>query len=297
MPGIMVTGASGLLGRPLVRELKAQPGWQVFGTAFSRAGGDLLRLDLRDARAVEDALDRLRPAILVHCAAERRPDVSARDAEGTRQLNVAVTAQLAVAAAARGIWMLLLSTDYVFDGLAPPYAEDAATHPLNDYGISKRDAELALWAATSDAGVLRVPILYGEINDYAESAVTAGIVPALLDPASRSVRCDAWATRFPTSTDDVAVTIRQMLAHRLHAADLRGTFHWSGNEPMTKYDMAVTMARILGRDPAILVADPRPPGGAVRPKNSQLACTRLERMGLGRRTPFAQAMARILAKH
>jgi dTDP-4-dehydrorhamnose reductase len=66
---------------------------------------------------------------------------------------------------------------------------------------------------------------------------------------------------------------------------------------MTKYDIARTFAPIIGFDPARLVPDAAPPSGAPRPKDAHLDSTDLERLGIGRRTPFASAVAAILAPH
>jgi dTDP-4-dehydrorhamnose reductase len=292
---VLLTGASGLLGRAVLRELTAEPAWQVCGTAFSRARPGLVRLDLCDEPAVAAFLDRTRPDAIVHAAAERRPDVSERDPDATRRLNVAATGRLAEWAARHGAWLVYLSTDYVFDGTMPPYRPDAPTHPLNRYGTSKRDGERTVWSASADAAVLRVPILYGEVESLSESAVT-GVAQQLLDARGRALTIEAWATRYPTHCDDVACVIRQMLAHRLNHRDFRGTFHWSGSEALTKYDMAVVMAPLLGIDPSTVQPDARAPAGAPRPKDCHLDCRDLERLGMGRRTPFAAAMRSLLPR-
>jgi dTDP-4-dehydrorhamnose reductase len=95
----------------------------------------------------------------------------------------------------------------------------------------------------------------------------------------------------------VAAALRQMVAHRLTHPDFGGTFHWSGNEPLTKYGMACVFARLLPFDPARLVPDNAPPAGAPRPKDCHLDSSALESLGIGRRTPFASALPAILAPH
>ena len=295
MSPILITGASGLLGRA-VRSLCMQvPEWQVSGIAFSRVRNGLDRLDLCDAKGVKEYLDVLQPRIILHCAAERRPDHSEGAPEATMRLNVEATARLAKWAAANGAWMVFLSTDYVFDGVTPPYPPNAPTNPLNLYGRSKRDGELAVWAETSDACVLRVPILYGDVEDIDESVVT-GLARQILEAKGLPITLDDWATRYPTCTDDLALLLRQMVEHRLAHPDLRGTFHWSGAEPFTKFGMGRIIARIVGVNPEALVPDPRPPSGAPRPKNCHLDCSDLERIGIGQRSPFVPAITRILQK-
>jgi S-adenosylmethionine synthetase len=294
---ILVTGASGLLGRAVYRVCRQVPGWQVDGVAYQRAEPHALhRLNLCDHQAVKEYLAARQPRILVHCAAERRPDQSERDPAATLRLNVEATARLAKWAAAAGAWLIYLSTDYVFDGVTPPYAPEAPTNPLNFYGRSKRDGELAVWAETADACVLRVPILYGEVERLEESAVT-DLARQIRVAHGAPLTIEDWATRYPTCVTDVAVVLRQMIQHRLQHPEFRGTFHWSGTEAFTKYTMARVIADSFGINADTLHADPRPPAGAPRPKDCQLDCSDLERLQIGQRSPFAATIARILQPH
>ena len=306
MKTVLVTGASGLLGREVARAFASRSDaasaieWNVVGTAHSRAGGALRALDLLDGDALDSLVAEVAPDAIIHCAAERRPDVGARDPAAMRRLNVDATGRLAAAAKRCGAWMVLVSTDYVFDGANPPYAEDAATNPLNDYGRSKRDAELAMWAEADDAAVFRVPILFGPTCDTEESAVTAGVVRALFADPPKRRDCDAWAVRHPTCTTDVAAALRALADMRMRegASDkFRGNFHFSSPETMTKYDMAVELAKFYGRDPSIL--NPLPtqlPGAAPRPHDSTLACARLDSLGISPHTPFIAALAASLPR-
>ncbi|MGI6494779.1 MAG: dTDP-4-dehydrorhamnose reductase family protein [Kiritimatiellia bacterium] len=299
MPTVLITGASGLLGRAVLSAFQRSPfGWKAVGTAFSRTAGGLLPLDLLDPVATATAVDTVAPDAVIHCAAERRPDVGAKDPGRLRRLNVEATGRLAAAAALRGAWMLLVSTDYVFDGTTPPYPEDAPTCPLNDYGLSKRDAERALWQTAHDAAVLRVPILFGPTDDLEESAVTAGVARALRDPDTVRYDCDAWAVRHPTGTVDVAaaiVALAELRAAEGPSPQVAGTFHFSAPERMTKYDMAREIAGLFGCDPSILRPLERPsPDAAPRPKDSALSCARLDALGISSHTPFRQALAEAL---
>ncbi len=298
-PAILVTGASGLLGRAIVAEFQsheATRAWRLVGTAFARVRNGLVPLDLCDPVAVGACLDAVRPRLVIHSAAERRPDVSERDPAATQRLNVEATAQLARWCAAHGAWLLYLSTDYVFDGTNPPYAIDAPTRPLNAYGRSKLDGEMAIRRETAAAAVLRVPILYGPCETLAESAVTA-MVPALLKATSAAPAVlDNWATRYPTHTADVAAVIRQLVLRRLADPALAGIFHWSGDDPHTRYTLGLLMACILGLDPAALRPDGAPGPGAPRPKDAHLDTTRLEALGIGAHTPLAPALRKIVTE-
>lgn len=295
MKPILVTGASGLLGRAIVNELRVA-GFAVRGIAYTRTGPGLDRLDLCDLQALRNYIDAVQPGIIFHAAAERHPDVSEKDPAATRRLNVEVTRAIAESAHSLGACVCYISTDYVFDGKQPPYRPDAATNPLNVYGLSKRDGELAVRDALDDHIILRVPILYGPVETLAESPVTTVAVD-LLRRRGQRVEMDQWAVRYPTLTTDVAVVCRQIVESRKRNAGLKGTFHWSGNEPMTKFDMAHRIARLIGFPETDLVPNSTPSGGAVRPRDCHLDCRDLEAYGIGQRTAFDKAMPDILKPH
>jgi dTDP-4-dehydrorhamnose reductase len=297
---IAILGASGLLGRALANELAQQADWQVVSTAFRRAGPQQIALDIRDAQAVGQFIERETPDAVVIAAAERRPDVCENDPVLARALNVDAVRFVAEAAKRRGAWVLSISTDYVFDGAHPPYLHDAQPSPLNAYGRSKLEGERALTETTGLGCVLRLPLLYGPIVDWTESAVTS-LVPAIAAsassaPAAKAAVMDAWAIRYPTFTPDVAFVIRQMLERHAHGEAIDGIGQWSGDEPMTKYEIAIRLGEALQLGDVRLTPQHTPADTTPRPHNCHLDSGRLEALGIGRRTPFDTAIRQVLAK-
>ncbi|KAG1437671.1 hypothetical protein G6F56_012994 [Rhizopus delemar] len=155
---VIVTGASGLLGRQVVKAFEAA-NYEVVGTAFSRATDKLVKLDLTDADAVKSFIQKEQPNVFVHCAAERRPDVAERDQEGVLRLNVETPKNLATICKSSGVMLIYISTDYVFDGTSPPYEVEDKPNPLQFYGQTKLDGEIAIRGVYPEAVILRVPIL------------------------------------------------------------------------------------------------------------------------------------------
>jgi dTDP-4-dehydrorhamnose reductase len=296
MKRVLITGASGLLGRPILKECTMIADWQVTGTAFSRTGHGLAKVDLSAVDTIPAFLDTIRPDAIIHSAAERRPDVSEKDPAGTQRLNVDATAAIATWAKRNDAYLVYLSSDYVFDGTQAPYTPASPTCPINTYGHSKLAGEHVIRDSGAMAAMLRVPILYGTVEYLAESSVTV-LAQNMMNArgTDQKLPMEHWATRYPTLTDDVAVVLRQMLEYHFSKGPLCGIYHWSGNEPMTKYDMALVFAQAIGFDPAQLVPDVTPPGSAApRPKDCHLDSSLLESLGMGRRTPFAAAVPRIL---
>lgn len=294
---VAVIGASGLVGRAVMEVLAARAGWRGVGTAHRRTQGALAPLDVRDAAAVEAFIAQSSPNAVVIAAAERRPDICESDPALARALNVDAVRTIASAARRRGAWVLSISTDYVFDGTRPPYGADDPPCPINAYGRSKLDGEHALAEATDFGCVLRLPLLFGHICDWDESAVTS-LVPAVIasaKPGAPVARMDAWATRYPTFTGDVARVIQGLLERAASGAAVCGRAHWSANEPMTKFDIATRIARILEIDarlePLLSSADSTP-----RPRDCHLDASRLDALGIDRRTPFDEALGQVLER-
>jgi len=286
----LVTGASGLLGRAVCLELRAG-GYEVVGTAFSRVGEGLIRVNMLEPAEIAACVARVRPGCVIHCAATRKPDVCEHDPGQTQRLNVEAARHVAVAAAKAKAWMIHISTDYVFDGTRPPYGPDATPNPLNAYGQSKLASERVVCDVSSDFCILRVPILYGQVESLDESPVTV-IAADLL--AGKGGRIDNWATRYPTHTADVAFVIRQLIEHKAKNPTFAGLCHWSGDEPYTKYGMAQVFCNILNIHKDTITPQDSPPPGTPRPKNSHLDCTLLESFNIGRQTTFKEGAAQAI---
>ena len=262
---VLLTGASGLLGRALVRQFEGSG--ELCATAFSRGVPPLHRLDLRCEAEVRALVQDFRPRLIIHSAAERRPDICENDPQSTDALNVSATGLLADSAKAVGATLVYISTDYVFDGTAPPYGVDARPNPLNYYGKSKLAGELAALGSGAEACVLRVPILYGPVESLEESAVT--VIARLLETREEK-KVDHWAVRFPSHVDDVAVAVKGLADLLEKGERIPERLHFSGDEALTKYEMALIMAEACGRGSDHLRPDREGGGGAPRPHNCQL---------------------------
>ncbi len=292
---ILVTGASGLLGRSLMTELAPLAGSAdaLIGTAYSRLKPPLMKLDLTDEAAVRAAFAEWSPDLVVHSAAERRPDVVDGDPASAERLNVDATRRLAELAAAKGARFIYLSTDYVFDGTQPPYSINAETAPLNAYGRMKLAGEEVVRAAYAGRGeqdfaLLRIPILYGRVETLAESPVTELAAKVL---EGKTFKAEDWAARYPAHVDDVARALALIAEHLMKGTPgAGGIYHFASGEQFTKYGMALVIAQVLGADASLIAPDPNPPAGAPRPKDCRLDASRLAALGFVPRIRFADGV-------
>ena len=174
---VIITGASGLLGRAIMKEFLNSDKWEVLGLAHSRAKNVLRKVDLLDFDESKRVVKEFKPHVLIHSAAERRPDIVENDERTCTKMNVGVTKALVEAINELNSdretpdhFMVYISTDYVFDGTSPPYKPLDEPNPLNKYGKSKLEGEQVMHH--SEGAILRVPILYGDVEYLKESAVT-----------------------------------------------------------------------------------------------------------------------------
>jgi dTDP-4-dehydrorhamnose reductase len=163
---LLVTGAAGMLGHDVMR-------------AGQRAGHELLlvdlpEIDITDPAAVDELLERVagEPGSLdavVNCAAWTDVDGAEDKREQARAVNADGAGNLARAAASLGLPMLHISTDYVFDGVAPldgegrprPYVESDPTGPRSVYGSTKLEGEQQVLEASAAHAIVRTAWLYG----------------------------------------------------------------------------------------------------------------------------------------
>lgn len=293
----LVTGATGLLGRQVVRAL-TRSGWTVTGTGHSRAHPpETIKLDLTSEIDLRQTLQHLKPSLLVHCAAERAPDRVDGDPEAAKRLNVAVSGRLAGLCAEMGVFVVYISSDYVFAGRKgeAPYGIDALPSPPNLYGETKLAGEKAVLDRLRSqrlAVSLRIPVLYGE-GEVAESSINVlqeAVYAAAETRGQDAKGVDDWSIRYPTNTEDVARVVKdiaelylskQTAEQRKHLPEL---LHFSSEDRLTKYKICELFAEILGLPVEGLrpdSAEPRlAPGQAQRPYDCHLDTSRLKELGI-----------------
>lgn len=289
-PVVVVTGASGLLGRALA-SIFASHGWKVEGTAYSRAQQrGLKKVDLRNRDEIEKLVHQAKPDVIIHSAALRFPDVVDKNFEEAWKVNVDATKNLADIAGGLKIPLVFISTNYVFDGSKAPYKETDEPNPINKYGKTKLEGERILQATYPESIILRVPVLFGEVEYLAESAVTY-LFQCLIENEQVNHVSD-YEVRWPAFVGDVAEICVQLADQKLKDPKLEGIFQWCGKEKMTKYEMTQKLAEAFNLSTDHIVRQTEPTSTVARPYNCQMDSAKLEALGIGSHTPFIDAVKR-----
>lgn len=266
-PRILLTGRDGQLGSELCATL---------GPIGSVVATNRAELDLADPSAIRRAVADAKPALIVNAAAYTAVDRAESEPELARAINAIAPGVLAESGKAVGAAILHISTDYVFDGTgSTPYAPDAPTSPINVYGQTKREGELAIASAGADFVIVRTAWVY---------AMTGrNFVRAILAQAEQGKPLRVVNDQFGSPTwahdlaEGIAVIAAQLLGPRRGPT---GVYHLTGSGITTWYDFACAIVEDALPPPRPEIT-PVPstefPTKAKRPMYSALDCTTTQR--------------------
>ncbi|SEG80185.1 dTDP-4-dehydrorhamnose reductase [Bosea lathyri] len=266
---IAVTGQSGQVVLSMLERARAG----VTVVALGRP-----QLDLADLETIAPTIAASRPDIVVNAAAFTAVDLAESEEEAARLVNGTAAGAVAKIAAALGIPVIQISTDYVFDGtLDRSYREDDAVNPISAYGRSKLEGERAVAAATSNHVILRTAWVYSPFGK--------NFVKTMLRLAETRDEVGVVADQLgcPTSALDIADAIIAVACNLVERPDddtLRGVFHMGAQGEAVWADVAeaiFTERAALGGAPVRVkrIATSDYPTPAKRPANSRLDSSRL----------------------
>ena len=234
---VAIVGAKGQLGAALAHEWAS--GHDV--SAFSRA-----ELDISDTAAVDEAMARVRPEVILNAAAFTNVDAAEDHPVEALKGNAFGVRALARAAVSHDATLVHYSTDFVFDGKASaPYAETDEPNPQSVYAASKLLGE---WFAQDAprAYVLRVESLFGRAPGGGPAkGSAAGILDGLRAGGSPKVFEDR--TISPSYIADVAGATR----HLVESTAPTGLYHCVNSGQCTWLEFAREMARLIGVEPRL----------------------------------------------
>jgi|SRR5690606_32543006 len=248
---ILVTGSNGLLGQKLTDMALADPSVELIATSRgknrhpARTGYTYIDLDILDRKRLESVITSHRPDVIIHTAAVTNVDTCQQDPDGCRKLNVEAVRSLITLCEQLDIHLIHLSTDFVFDGKAGPYAEDDAPNPLSLYGRSKLDAERLIQGSACRWAIIRTVLVYGVVPDLSRSNIVLWAKGALEKGQPINVVNDQWRT--PTLAEDLAAGCL-LVANK--AAE--GIFHISGKDAFAIHELVAAVADYWQLDKSLI---------------------------------------------
>lgn len=297
---VFVTGVGGQLGHDVMNEL-ARRGYEGIGSDIKPEYSGIqdgspvttmpyIGLDITDKVAVMSAIKEIGPDVIVHCAAWTNVDGAEDPANKplVHKINVEGTQNMADAAKAVDAKIVYLSTDYVFNGqgTAPWKPDDKNYAPLNYYGQTKLEGELAISSTTDKYFIVRIAWVFGlNGKNFIKTMVNVG-------RTHDTVRVVSDQIGSPTYCHDLARLLVDMIE-----TDKYGYYHATNEgEYISWYDFTCEIYRQAGMDTKVIPVTTEEYGLSVaaRPFNSRLDRSKLVCEGFEPLPVWQDAVARYL---
>lgn len=274
---ILVTGVKGQLGHDVVNELKKR--------GHTPIGVDVEEMDITDAAAVEKEMKGGDLDAVIHCAAYTAVDAAEDNEEICMRVNAEGTRNIARICKELDLKMIYLSTDYVFDGEGErPWEPDDARDPLNVYGESKYQGELAVEEYLEKYFIVRIAWVFG-VNGK-------NFIKTMLRLAENQKEINVVNDQIgsPTYTYDLAVLLADMVETEKY-----GKYHATNEGLCTWYEFAQEIFKQAGVDVKVNpVSSEEFPAKAKRPHNSRMDKSKLTQNGFRLLPSWQDALKRYL---
>ena len=275
---VLVTGVKCQLGHDVMNELALRG---IEGT-----GVDVEEMDITDRAACETVISQEKPDAVIHCAAYTAVDAAEDNLELCRKINAEGTRNIARVCKAMDIKMMYISTDYVFNGCGErPWEPDDHREPLNVYGLTKYEGEIAVEQNVKKYFIVRIAWVFG-INgkNFIKTMLRLG-----KEKGAVSVVNDQIGS--PTYTYDLARLLVDMIQ-----TDRYGRYHATNEGLCSWYEFACEIFRQAGMDEVKVtpVDSAGFPAKAKRPSNSRMSKEKLTENGFERMPSWQDALGRYL---
>ena len=275
---VLVTGVKGQLGHDVMDELAAK--------GIEGIGVDVEEMDITDAAACEKVITEAKPDAVIHCAAYTAVDAAEDNVELCRKVNAEGTRNIAKVCKALDIKMMYISTDYVFNGEGlRPWEPDDHREPLNVYGLTKYEGEIAVEQNLEKYFIVRIAWVFG-VNgkNFIKTMLRLG-----QERGAVSVVNDQIGS--PTYTYDLSKLLVAMIQ-----TDKYGRYHATNEGLCSWYEFACEIFRQAGMDEVNVtpVDSSAFPVKAKRPSNSRLNKDKLTENGFERLPAWQDALGRYL---
>jgi len=259
---ILVTGATGLLGSNVIKVAAEKYGAKVIGTIHKTKPlkplpCELEFMDITDNQQVIKSIEKYKPDFIVHCAALVDPIILEENHSIGWKIFVEGTQNLAYECKKNNIKMIFISSDWVFDGLNPPYRENSIPHPINYYGILKVVGETVVQSIYKNYAIARVSGLYG-INYAIRTHIPekpygfGSLSNYFLHKLQVGEEIKEWTDYINIKANPTLASDAAKVLINICIKDQTGIFHCSGRECTTRVELAKKVAKIFGFDEQLI---------------------------------------------
>lgn len=247
----LITGSNGLLGQKLVELLVQDSSIHTIATARGenrlpfQDHYEYLPMDITDPEQIEAVVAATKPDVIIHTAAMTNVDQCEMEKDDCWKQNVNAVEFLVSACKRHDVFLVHLSTDFIFDGKAGPYTEEAEPNPVSFYGWSKYAAEKIVIHSDIKWAIARTVLVYGIAHDMSRSNIILWVKKSLEEGKNIKVVTDQFRT--PTLAEDLAQGCFLIADQKAE-----GIFNISGKDLYTPYQMAIMAADYFGLDTSLI---------------------------------------------
>jgi dTDP-4-dehydrorhamnose reductase len=262
---ILTFGQSG----QLAQALRSSASGRAFKlTCLGRDQCDVTRIE-----EVSASLDFFKPDAVINAAAYTAVDMAETEQAAANALNCLAPQFMAKLTAARNIPFIHLSTDYVFDGQKhSPYKEKDPTGPINQYGITKRNGEIAVLKENPAALILRTSWIFSPFgHNFVRTIIKRALEGATLSVVDDQIGC-------PTSALDLGAACLFLAKAKIDGDQGNGIYHFASSGEISWFGFAQAIVDEIALWPRvsepklIAIQSSAYAAKAIRPKNSRLNC-------------------------
>lgn len=241
---IIITGSNGLLGQSLLALLLGRKDkYEVvgFSRGINKSGRhdfQYVSIDLTNESRLFEELERVKPDVIVNTAAMKQVDQCEKEKYLCEEINVQLVDNLIQFSEKNNVYIVHLSTDFIFDGDKGFYKENDIPSPLNYYGVSKWKAEKKLIESNVNYAILRTILVYGIDVRVSCSNIVLWVKESLESGVKINVVDDQY--RMPTFVDSLAEVCQAVIKKRK-----KGIFNVSSKKLLSVYDIAMEIAEVF----------------------------------------------------
>ena len=271
---ILVTGAAGMLGSALCPELM-QRKHEVLATDLAPVDEGIEYLDVRSYKQVEEFVDRIKPDMVMHLAAETDVDKCELEPDHAFLTNTIGTQHVTLLCQKRSIMMVYISTIGVFYGDKPePYTEFDSPNPINVYGRSKLEGEKIIQSLLDRYYIVRAGWMVGG-GPKRDKKFVAKIIKKINEGTELKAVNDKVGS--PTYTVDFSKCLADLIETGYH-----GLYHCTNKGFGSRFDVAEKIVDFLGRSDVTVepVSSAYFPLPAARARSEMSRNYKLELLGM-----------------
>jgi len=267
---LLITGGSGFLGSKIA-SISLKKGYETYSgyNKHKAMNGIPVQFDICDKKAVNKSFERIKPEVVIHAAAFTNVDKCEENIEIARRVNIEGTRNIVKSCKFHNVFLIYISTDYVFSGEEGMYKEIDKPKPINYYGLTKFEAEKIISSSSIKWSIARPSAIFDFTPAPRKSNFALWLIKRCREKKKMKIITDQWVS--PVLNTNLSEMILEIIERKL-----TGIYHLAGATPLNRYDFAMLLCDTFHLDKDLIhpTKSSNMKWRAKRPLNSSLDVTK-----------------------